>query len=285
MFVGIPFLLYLKFCKKHNIDTSKGYRVCAETKKEKTKKSKGVALEDLDELIIEAAEVVIKAGCCNVEGMKDTFKIGYGRAATICDQLESLGLLEKNPGKGTGWSVKMTIEQFENGSGTKAIKEYFAEKKEEQRIQEEKERLERERQEEIRKRVEEEERKRNAIEKQKFIDECVALGSNPAEALVAWEKLELEKKRDIELKALQRHEAWERQWALEQELEDNRKFREAELTKMRTEEQRMKDEELRRNAAKTKYKKAVRRQYQSGIGDISRNLAKYDAQEALADLL
>jgi hypothetical protein len=34
-----------------------------------------------------------------------------------------------------------------------------------------------------------------------------------------------------------------------------------------------------REIAKDKYKKAVRRQYQSGIGDISRKLAKYDAEE------
>ena len=237
-------------------------------------KPKGVALGDLDDLILDAARAVIKANLCNIGGMADTFKIGYNRAATICDQLENLGIVTEFDVKTKCRVPLITLEQFENHPSIKIITEYFEEKAEKARKEEEQKERERE-----------EQKKLNAVReakrKQKFIQECIELGSNPADALVAWKVFQMEERRDAELRA----HNYLRQIEFENQQNEQKKYAE-DLRQLELENKRREHEEnLRKQAAKAKYKAAVRRQYASGVGDISRNLAKYDAQEALADLL
>ena len=51
------------------------------------------ALEGYDEMLPQAAEVVIEAGSCSVSMLQRRAKLGYSRAARIVDQMEELGIV------------------------------------------------------------------------------------------------------------------------------------------------------------------------------------------------
>ena len=51
------------------------------------------ALEGYDEMLPQAAEVVIEAGSCSVSMLQRRLKLGYSRAARIVDQMEELGIV------------------------------------------------------------------------------------------------------------------------------------------------------------------------------------------------
>ena len=48
---------------------------------------------EFDEMLPQAAEVVIEMGSCSVSMLQRRIKLGYSRAARIVDQLEELGIV------------------------------------------------------------------------------------------------------------------------------------------------------------------------------------------------
>ena len=48
---------------------------------------------DYDEMLPQAAEVVIEMGSCSVSMLQRRIKLGYSRAARIVDQMEELGIV------------------------------------------------------------------------------------------------------------------------------------------------------------------------------------------------
>ena len=93
----------INFIKEHNsIEAEKNSEI--EDYMLKATKDKGSAAEekdssaggpggDYDEMLPQAAEVVIEMGSCSVSMLQRRIKLGYARAARIVDQLEELGIV------------------------------------------------------------------------------------------------------------------------------------------------------------------------------------------------
>ncbi len=58
----------------------------------------GIAIENADELLLEARDIVVSTGKASTTFLQRRMRIGYSRAASILDQLEELGII--GPGKG-----------------------------------------------------------------------------------------------------------------------------------------------------------------------------------------
>lgn len=93
----------INFIKQHNnLETQQNseledYMVRA-TKEKNAESEKGSAdtdspAGDYDEMLPQAAEVVIEMGSCSVSMLQRRIKLGYARAARIVDQLEELGIV------------------------------------------------------------------------------------------------------------------------------------------------------------------------------------------------
>ena len=62
-----------------------------------------------DDMVRESAELFIKHGVCSTELLQRHFHIGYGRAASIIDELENLGVI--TPPIGNKRFVKIKTEE------------------------------------------------------------------------------------------------------------------------------------------------------------------------------
>ena len=96
---------------KSQVENSTSYNEDILSKIERTNVQEG--MDDSDELLPEAIDLVVRSGQASVSMLQRRFRIGYNRAARIVDMMEARGIIGPQDGSRPR-QVLMTEEELDN---------------------------------------------------------------------------------------------------------------------------------------------------------------------------